>query len=210
VIRLEPFELDAVELGRSIAITWTMALVAIGLLQWVFRGFFRDRKVQSQPFSRQVFLHELLFSALNVAVAGSAIGLLSSLFAQSGALTLAEGPAGLHAVVLEVGLYLFAFDLYFYVMHRLMHTDVLFRLVHAIHHRSTSPNPLTAFSFHPLEALLTGSFLPVFLVLVEVHSLSLGLITVVLGPVMSMLVHSGHEVFPSWWYRSSFTPWLAR
>jgi sterol desaturase/sphingolipid hydroxylase (fatty acid hydroxylase superfamily) len=31
---------------------------------------------------------------------------------------------------------------------------------------------------------------------------------VLLGPVLSMVVHSGHEVFPAWWYRSPLTKWL--
>lgn len=47
-------------------------------------------------------------------------------------------------------------DTYFYWTHRLMHWGPIYRLVHRVHHLSRHPTPFTAFSFHPLEALIEG------------------------------------------------------
>lgn len=50
------------------------------------------------------------------------------------------------------------FDAYFYFTHRLLHHPFLFKTVHIIHHRSSNPTPWSAFSFHPIEAMVLGVF----------------------------------------------------
>lgn len=45
-------------------------------------------------------------------------------------------------------------DVYFYATHRLLHTRPLYKWVHSWHHRAHNPSPWTAFSFHPVEALV--------------------------------------------------------
>jgi sterol desaturase/sphingolipid hydroxylase (fatty acid hydroxylase superfamily) len=126
---------------------------------------------------------------------------------RSGHLGFASGEAPAYVVAWEFAVYFFAFDLYFYAVHRLMHVDVVYRWVHATHHRSTAPNPLTAFAFNPIEGGLTGGFLPIFLSVFEVHRESLALIGS-FQPLMSIFVHCGHELLPRWWYRVPLTSWL--
>src|SRR5262249_4624277 len=126
---------------------------------------------------------------------------------RSGSLSFVETPAGWWTSAGEFAVYFFAFDLYFYLLHRVMHLRPVFHLVHSTHHRSTAPVPLTAFSFNPLEGMLTGGFLPLFLAAFEVHRGSLAIIST-FQPLMSLFVHCGHEFFPRWWYRSPVTGWL--
>jgi sterol desaturase/sphingolipid hydroxylase (fatty acid hydroxylase superfamily) len=45
----------------------------------------------------------------------------------------------LATVVGEMVAYVVLFDAYFYALHRVLHTRALYRLVHAVHHRSTAP-----------------------------------------------------------------------
>ena len=45
-------------------------------------------------------------------------------------------------------------ELHFYWVHRLIHVPVLYRSVHALHHRNTNPGPWSGLSMHPVEHLL--------------------------------------------------------
>jgi sterol desaturase/sphingolipid hydroxylase (fatty acid hydroxylase superfamily) len=47
-------------------------------------------------------------------------------------------------------------DACMYVLHRVAHLPVFFRLIHRTHHRYDSPRPLTLFVLNPLEALSFG------------------------------------------------------
>lgn len=49
-------------------------------------------------------------------------------------------------------------DAYFYWTHRLMHEWKPIRKFHFVHHESSSPNPYSSFSFHPVEAVVHGIF----------------------------------------------------
>ena len=49
---------------------------------------------------------------------------------------------------------------YFYWIHRLLHVPVLYRHVHALHHRNINVGPWSGLSMHPVEhAILLGSVL---------------------------------------------------
>lgn len=207
-VSLEALQAVALSTARSIASTWALAFGASALLFVVFRRFFGARRIQPDVSRRLVLRHELLYSALSVAVAGTFLAALTAALERSGAIAIAAGPTRWLRVAGEVALYFLSFDLYFYLTHRLMHLGPIYRFIHSAHHASTAPGPLTAFSFHPLEAALTGSFLPCFAAVVDPQALSVAVIAVLLGPVISMLVHSGHEVFPAWWYEKPLTKWL--
>ncbi len=196
-----------VDIGGAIASQWLAVAVICALLYGVFRSFFRPRRIQAARFDWRILRHEVLFSALTLSASGLTIGVLHRWLRGSGALTYHPEPGAWWVTALEFAFYFFVFDLYFYLLHRLMHVDPIYRWVHATHHRSTAPNPLTAFSFNPLEGALAGGFMPLFLSAFELHRSSLWLIYG-FQPLMSMFVHSGHEVFPKWWYSSSLTKWL--
>jgi sterol desaturase/sphingolipid hydroxylase (fatty acid hydroxylase superfamily) len=192
-----------VDVGGSILETWILVGIVWALLLVLARRF----KIQRSRYDAKLFRHELLFSALTLGASAMTIGILWGALRRGGHMTFASGAAPWWVMVGEFAVYFFAFDLYFYAVHRLMHVDPIFRWVHATHHRSTAPGPLTAFSFNPIEGILTGGFLPIFLSAFEVHRESLGAISA-FQPLMSLFVHCGHEFFPRWWYRFPATGWL--
>ncbi len=103
-------------------------------------------------------------------------------------------------------LYFVLFDIYFYFMHRLFHTKLLYWM-HKYHHRSMAPDPLAAFSFHPLEGLLTGGFVPLMVLVFHLHIYAI-IAATTYGVLNSVLIHSGHEIFPHGWYRKRDQPVL--
>lgn len=61
-------------------------------------------------------------------------------------------------------------DTFFYWTHRLLHLPWFFKHIHFRHHKSKTVSPLTSYNFHPLEALMHFSFVPLLLLFVPVHS----------------------------------------
>ena len=74
---------------------------------------------------------------------------------------------GDHPVALiALGLLIPAFhEAHFYVIHRLIHTPLLYKWVHSVHHNSVNPSPWSSLSMHPVELLLYFSDVLIHLVL---------------------------------------------
>jgi sterol desaturase/sphingolipid hydroxylase (fatty acid hydroxylase superfamily) len=45
-------------------------------------------------------------------------------------------------------------EIHFFCIHRLIHTPLLYKWVHSVHHNSTNPSPWSSLSMHPVEAFL--------------------------------------------------------
>lgn len=56
-------------------------------------------------------------------------------------------------------------ELHFYCIHRLIHTDWLYRHIHAVHHKAINPSPWSSLAMHPVEHLLYFSSMLYHLVL---------------------------------------------
>lgn len=84
-------------------------------------------------------------------------------------------------------------DIYFYCIHRLLHTRYLFKKVHGWHHRSHNANPWAAFSFHPLESVLQIAIVPLLAFTIPLHENVLVLFTAFLL-FMSVYGHSAYEL----------------
>lgn len=95
-------------------------------------------------------------------------------------------------------------DAWFYWTHRLLHRPWWMRHVHQVHHRSASPTPWAAYSFHPVEAAIHAAFLPVFALTVPVHTATL-FVFVIYMVVRNCVGHSGFEVLP---WRLATRGWL--
>jgi sterol desaturase/sphingolipid hydroxylase (fatty acid hydroxylase superfamily) len=180
--------------------------LAFVLIHVVFRGFFRKRKIQRGGFDGRVLLHELLFTSTTLML-GAVIGMFTIYLLQRGIAVIDFGNTTRLAVLGQTVLYLLLFDLYFYSVHRVLHVGIVYDWVHKVHHRSMMPNPLTAFSVHPIEALLTGGFLPLALTLLHFHLYAVALVSLH-GTVNSIFLHTGHEVFPRWWYTNRLSRWF--
>ncbi len=95
---------------------------------------------------------------------------------------------------------LFIDDTFFYWSHRAMHLPRFYKFIHKVHHESTDPSPLTAFAFHPSEAVIEqmmGFVLPFFL------PLNFGVIIAwqIFSMLNNVLHHLGYEVYPKGWVK---------
>ena len=82
-------------------------------------------------------------------------------------------------------------QLHFYLNHRLLHTEALYRIAHSLHHRNVNSGPWSGISMHPLEHAIYFSA-PVLLWFVPSHPVvvSMLLLYSALSPAVS---HCGFE-----------------
>ncbi len=66
-------------------------------------------------------------------------------------LDFAENPWTLAFVALVVPI---IHEFHFFCIHRLIHTPLLYKWVHSVHHNSVNPSPWSSLSMHPVEHLL--------------------------------------------------------
>jgi len=99
-------------------------------------------------------------------------------------------------------------DAYFYWTHRIMHHPRLFRLFHLIHHKSTSPTPWTAYSFHPLEAVVETGIFVVIIFIMPVHPIHLAVFFAIVF-VYNVYGHLGYELFPPKFHKTKFGRWVS-
>lgn len=99
-------------------------------------------------------------------------------------------------------------DAYFYWTHRLMHHPKLFKLFHLIHHKSTSPTPWTAYSFHPLEAIVETGIFVVIIFVMPVHQIHLQVFFAVVF-VYNVYGHLGYELFSQKFAKTKVGRWVS-
>lgn len=88
-----------------------------------------------------------------------------------------------------------------------MHQPRIFSILHRVHHDSNITSPWTAFSFHPLEALLQAVFLPALLVIMPMH-ISVRLIHLSLMTITSVVNHLDIEIYSKKFHRNVVGRWL--
>src|SRR5262249_54259294 len=133
------------------------------------RGPLRRRRIQPCLPRREVMEHERAHVGSSILV-GAVIAALTVHLLHRGTIALTTGSVGLLRIFLESAGYFLLLDAYQYLVHRLMHTRLLFRHVHAVHHRSRTPSALSAYSFHPVEVLALGVYFPLALSLHRFHA----------------------------------------
>lgn len=94
-------------------------------------------------------------------------------------------------------------DTYFYWTHRLLHHPRLMRF-HLIHHKSLNTNPFTAFSFHPVEALVQTGFIFI-IVFIPIDAVALALV-LFWQMAFNVMGHLGYEIIPPGFHRT----WIGR
>lgn len=100
-------------------------------------------------------------------------------------------------------------DTYFYWTHRMLHQRAFFERFHRVHHESVDPTPFSAYSFHPVEALIIGAgslfFIPIFM-LMPWHPASVAVFGA--GSVLfNVIGHLGYELYPARWNRIPLLRW---
>lgn len=87
-------------------------------------------------------------------------------------------------------------DTFFYWLHRAMHTRLLFKHMHKIHHRSVHPTAFAAYSFHPSESLAEALIVVAILYIIPIHPYAL-LIFQFISTSYNVYAHCGREFFPT-------------
>nr|WP_255589799.1 sterol desaturase family protein [Marinicella sp. NBU2979] len=101
-------------------------------------------------------------------------------------------PAGWGLFAWQVLLFALFYETYSYWVHRLLHGRT-FSSVHAVHHRSTRVTPWTAYSVHPVEAVLIGITAPLFILLLPL-SLGVAFSLHIMGMVFTIFIHSNFQL----------------
>lgn len=96
-------------------------------------------------------------------------------------------------------------DTYYYWAHRWMHSKLLFRHVHRVHHEFTNPTPFASYAFHPFEAVIELAIIGALLLVLPIH---MGAIAVyfVIFTALNVVSHLGFELYPAWisrWFITS-------
>ncbi len=152
------------------------------------RGFLNYNKLQSRSYKEDIFKKRLPLIMFNLftLVLVTALGLY---FFSS---YIIRDYISMEWVVFEVLIVLFIDDIYFYFFHRLMHENrYLYRKIHSIHHRATTPFPSEYLYTHPLEWMggMPGPFIGMLLLGgISVYSFWLLLI---IRNIHELDIHSG-------------------
>lgn len=103
-------------------------------------------------------------------------------------------------LVLSFFIVLFIDDMFFYWSHRAMHSPRFYKFFHKVHHESTDPSPLTAFAFHPSEAIIEQLM---HVVLPFLLPLNFGVMLAwqIFSMLNNVLAHLGYEIYPKGWVK---------
>lgn len=178
------------------------------LLFWVWRpAWLRGRRLQPTDPGRDRIASEVAYS-LSTVLIFSAIGLSLVYATQAGRTRIYADVAerGWAYLGASIALAVVLHDAYFYWTHRLLHWKPLYRLVHHVHHRSTSPTPWAAYAFHPLEALIQAGVYLLIVFATPIHPLALMLFLLYMI-VRNVVGHLGFEIWPAGFARHPLTRW---
>jgi sterol desaturase/sphingolipid hydroxylase (fatty acid hydroxylase superfamily) len=195
-------------LGQLLGYFAVVGVVFVVTRRWAASRLARRRiHTRGRRCDRAQLGHEVRHSLVVLAIGTLQLVVLLEL-QRRGLVELREGlgPWGVPGLVAGlVGLILFN-DLWFYAVHRLLHTRWLYKRVHAVHHRSVDVNPFSSYSFHGVEALLlTGWLVPVAL-LIPIP-LPVLMAAQVIGLINNLMAHLGYELLPTWWTRTPVLRW---
>ncbi|MGI9591519.1 MAG: sterol desaturase family protein [Myxococcota bacterium] len=162
--------------------------------------------IQNTAAVGAIHRHERRHAAVTLAIA-ALVACGSVALHRAGLLRVETALPGTGRFAVEVALFVFAFDFYFYGLHRLLHTRWLYR-VHAVHHLSKQPRPLTALSFHPVESFLLLLYPVLVMALVPIHLASVSVGGTLLAASIA-LAHWRGDFFPTWWLGTPVLGWIA-
>ncbi len=191
-----------------ITIGWVGGYFMLALiLDSIFKSLSKSKhvfKIQDTGFKDHHFKREVFYSFISCLIFSAATCLLYWMH-DSGETQLYTtiDPYKIIYYPFSLILVLIAQDFYFYWTHRLLHLPFLMRRVHATHHLSHQPSTYTAFSFHPVEAVIQAAILPILPCIIPMHT-SVIFIFAVYNLIVNMIGHSGYEFFPVWFKKSWF------
>lgn len=151
-----------------------------------------NRPIETKPPKVRQIQSELMYSLRSIFLFGIGIFIPWAMIK----LNIANiyHPASLANIALDCLILVLWNDLHFYMLHRLLH--VKFKKSHALHHKSVTATPFSAYSMSVVEATLLGSVMPIAMLFYNFSLASL-----VFLPVWSIfintLAHSNCDFFPN-------------
>jgi Delta7-sterol 5-desaturase len=207
-----------IELGDSPGMSvWGFIAMAIGgglgmlfgvggLFEWLY---YRRRRADAAAWKTQprrwpsakARRNEILLGTANTLAASIASGLLAHYIASGGRTTVYFDleTHGLAFSIATTLLYFVATDGALYWAHRLLHAKVLFRHIHRVHHRWTSPTAFTSAAMHPIEFAIYQGVMIVPLFFLPIHVVGL-VFVLVYQNLIALIDHSGVNL-------ASHLPW---
>jgi sterol desaturase/sphingolipid hydroxylase (fatty acid hydroxylase superfamily) len=183
--------------------------IAFGVF-WIWKwDALAHRRIQQRRPGRKAFSREQRYSIVTAAIFAT-VGFGVFQLAQAGVFELYRDVDryGWPWWFASIAIAIVVHDTYFYWTHRAMHHPRLFRLVHRVHHLSTTPSPWAAYAFGPIEAVVAALIVPVVLALIPMHEGAL-FVFLLYMIVMNVIGHLGIELYPRWFARSRWTRWLS-
>lgn len=196
------FVLIALHFGRYLA---SAGAAWLFFFTWKQNPLTAARRLQPAPFRREDLRRELLASAVTAVLFGTLFGLVFG--GTQPRPLVSTGPGALLEFSSWLALVVVLHDTFFYWSHRLLHVPAVFRVAHALHHRSTNPSPFAALAFHPLEALVQVAWAVPLSFLLPIPSV-VWLAFSFLAIFINVLGHCGVEPFPPAWQRHPVLGWL--
>ncbi|MCW3079986.1 sterol desaturase family protein [Segetibacter sp.] len=193
-----------VVVGRYIAIA--------ALFQFWFYRFrgekWKSRNLGKKKVDKNQFYRELKWSAITSLIFAFA-GAFTAILWQKGYTRIYMGlnDYPLWYLPLSLLISLLIHETYYYWLHRWMHQPMVFKLLHKVHHDSSTTSAWTAFSFHPLEGVLQAIILPLTIMFVPMHVYVL-LFQLTLMTFSSVINHLEIETYPANFHRHFIGRWL--
>ena len=126
------------------------------------KGFLNPIKLQSRSYKANILKKRLPLILFNLLTLILVTGIGLYFFADY----IISDFISLEWIIVEVLFVLFIDDFYFYFFHRFMHENkYIYRKIHSIHHRATTPFPSEYLYTHPLEWMggMPGPFIGILL-----------------------------------------------
>jgi sterol desaturase/sphingolipid hydroxylase (fatty acid hydroxylase superfamily) len=144
------------------------------------------------------------YTYLGSALGGISIGVFAETMERVGYSVTNKTPVPFSTILLQFGIYFVCFDLYYYLLHRFFLHGRYGWWIHKEHHSSFICNPTTGFSFHAIEAIITGGFNPFLGWLLQFHPTTIILVQLY-GLTDTVIHHSGYEYYPIEWNKKWYT-----
>ncbi len=186
--------------------------IAAGIFFYVFqvkgKEKWKTKKVSDKAYGTHQHRKEIKWSIV-----------ASSIFAVAGTFIIYAWQQGFTAIYLEyswadliyaplsIGVVMFLHETYYYWMHKWMHHPALFKHVHKVHHNSMVASPWTSFSFHPFEAIIEAIILPLIILIIPLHPVTI-LFYLILMTISSVINHLDIEIYPKKFLHHFLGKWI--
>ena len=160
---------------------------------WKEKSFIHLKLNQKQPAFKQI-KSELLYSVTTLLIYSVSVLLLIYWY-QNGYTTIYSKieTYGYGYFFISILMMVVLHDAYFYWSHKFMHQLPLLFRFHKIHHFSHNPNPWSAFSFHPIEAIISLGIIPIIIFIIPVHPYALFVFSTFMT-LYNVYIHLGYKI----------------